>query len=152
MNGTAARPYVATPARESAARVSPDSRWVAYQSDESGRFEVYVQAYPTPGSKTLVSMGGGISPVWRGDGRELYYWQGTQLVAVSIATSGRGDAPTVTGTTLLLRAPYVGTPVGNYDASPDGKHFAIVTFKDSTSRLVVALHVLDASGPAMRAR
>jgi Tol biopolymer transport system component len=142
LDGTAARPYAATPARESGARASPDGRWVAYQSDESGRFEIYVQAYPTPAFKRLVSVGGGASPVWRGDGRELYYWRGDQLYAVSIAASRPGEAPAVRGTTLLFRAPYAGNPSANYDVSPDGKRFAIVTVKDSTSRLVVALNAL----------
>ena len=142
LDGTAARPYAATPARESGARASPDAHWVAYESDESGRFEIYVQAYPIPGSKRLVSVGGGADPVWRGDGRELYYWRGNQLYAVSIAASRPGEPPSVRGTTMLFRAPYAGNPPTNYDVSPDGKRFAIVTVKNSTSRLVVALNAL----------
>jgi Tol biopolymer transport system component len=142
LDGTAAHPYSPTPARESAARVSPDSRWVAYQSDESGRFEVYVQSFPTPGQKKLVSVKGGVGPVWRGDGRELYYWQSGQLLAVGVSASAPGEAPMVSEPTPLLRAPYVGNMVANYDASPDGKRFAIVIVKDSTSRLVVALNAL----------
>jgi eukaryotic-like serine/threonine-protein kinase len=145
-DGTAARPYVATPARDGSARASPNGRWVAYQSDESGRFEVYVQAYPAPGLKTLVSAGGGGGPVWRGDGRELYYWQGDQLFAVSIAESRPGDAPAVRRPTPLLRAPYVGGFLANYDVSPDGMRFAIVTARDTTTRLVVVLHALNAGG------
>ena len=143
MDGTAARPYVATLAGESFARVSPDGRWVAYQSDESGSFEIYVQAYPTPGLKTLVSAGGGMFPVWRRDGRELYYVKGRQLFAVSIVTSGQGGAPAVHGLTPLL---HIGNYWRGFDASPDGKRFALLTAANSTSRLVVVLHALNAGG------
>ena len=146
LDGTGARPYAVTPAREGNARVSPDGRWVAYDSDESGSDEVYVQAYPTPGLKTLVSAGGGANPVWRGDGRELYYVNGRQLFAVSIAPSGQGDAPAVHGLTPLLGARYAGNYWRGFDASPDGKRFALLTAANSTSRLVVVLHALNAGG------
>jgi hypothetical protein len=86
--------------------------------------------------------------VWRGDGRELYYWRGDQLYVVSIAESRPGDAPSVGGTMPLLRAPYAGNPSANYDASPDGRRFAIVTVRDSTSRLVVVLNALNAEHAA----
>ena len=70
---------------------SPDSRWIAYHSNESGRFEVYVTPFPTTGKPLPVSSGGGVQPVWRQDGRELYYLglDGT-LNAVAIRT---GDQP-----------------------------------------------------------
>ncbi|HTK48270.1 MAG TPA: hypothetical protein VL328_09860, partial [Gemmatimonadaceae bacterium] len=148
LDGTAARPYVATSARESGARLSPDRRWVAYESDESGRLEVYVQAYPTPRLKTVVSAGGGVGPVWRADGRELYYWQGTQLFAVDIAPSRVDEAPVLRHPTPLFRAPLFVGLAANYDVSPDGRRFAIVIAGDSPSRLVVALHALNLSASA----
>ncbi len=55
------------------AQFSPDSRWIAYHANESGRFEVYVTPFPPTGKPSLVSSGGGVQPVWRQDGRELYY-------------------------------------------------------------------------------
>ncbi len=64
---------VATTAEERNGRVSPDGRWIAYVSNESGAFEVYVQAFPAGGAKWLVSTGGGQQPQWRSDGRELFY-------------------------------------------------------------------------------
>ena len=67
------RPFLATPYNEMHPQTSPDGRWLAYASDESGRWEVYVQSFPTPGTKRTVSIGGGAEPQWRGDGRELYY-------------------------------------------------------------------------------
>ena len=73
------------------AEVSPDSRWVAYASDESGRFEIYAQTFPdaTAGVKTTISVGGGLQPRWSADGRELYYVRpdGT-LMAISVRTDG----------------------------------------------------------------
>jgi Tol biopolymer transport system component len=92
VDGGPARPYAATRARESAARVSPDGRWVAYQSDESGRDEVYVDAYPTPGNRARISTAGGVHPVWGSQGRELFYWEGNRLV-VARMTPAEGSRP-----------------------------------------------------------
>ena len=144
VDGTPAWPYLATSAHERAARISPDGRWVAYQSDETGRHEVYVQSYPRPGRKLLVSTGGGINPVWRGDGRELYYWQGDQLVAAQLGI-GAANAPlSVRGRAALFRAPYAQSVLANYDVSPDGSRFVIVTGGEHPFRLVVTLDALGA--------
>jgi Tol biopolymer transport system component len=62
-----------TPYSEIQGRISPDGRWIAYTSDESGAWEVYVQSFPKPGFKQVVSIGGGYEPQWRGDGQELFY-------------------------------------------------------------------------------
>ena len=62
-----------TPYIEDEVHVSPDGRWVAFQADESGRWEIYVAAFPTFTSKRQISSGGGLQPQWRGDGRELFY-------------------------------------------------------------------------------
>ncbi|MFN0110172.1 MAG: protein kinase domain-containing protein, partial [Blastocatellia bacterium] len=67
------KPYLNTQFDESWGKVSPDGRWLVYQSNESGRNEIYVQAFPEPGRKVIVSKGGGTLPRWRRDGRELYY-------------------------------------------------------------------------------
>jgi Tol biopolymer transport system component len=66
-------PIAATPAQEANPRFSPDGRWIAYESDESGRMEVYVSAFPPIGGKSQISFGGGSEPAWRGDGRELFF-------------------------------------------------------------------------------
>lgn len=125
-NGSPARPYVATMADETAARMSPDGRWVAYTSDESGRPEVYIDSYPIPGRRVVVSRDGGMHPVWRGDGRELYYWREGALVAVQIGKT-RDDEPLAIGTqSELFRAPYEGALNTMYDVSPDGQRFVIV--------------------------
>jgi len=124
-NGAPARPY-ATGARETAGRVSPHTHWVAYTSDESGREEVYVDSYPSPRYRIMVSRAGGVDPVWRGDGRELYYWRGGALIAVPIDGS-RGDRPPTLGTErVLFQLPYEHTISAMYDVSPDGERIAIV--------------------------
>jgi eukaryotic-like serine/threonine-protein kinase len=66
-------PLLHTPFNESQGRIAPNGRWIAYVSDESGTEEVYVQRFPSLGSKRVVSIGGGVEPVWRQDGRELFY-------------------------------------------------------------------------------
>jgi hypothetical protein len=125
-DGSAMRPYAATRAQETAARISPHTHWVAYTSDESGREEVYVDSYPRPGFRVMVSQGGGLDPVWRGDGRELYYWHGDALIAVPIDGS-RGGRPPVLGTErVLFRSAYEHSVNSMYDVSPDGGRFAIV--------------------------
>jgi Tol biopolymer transport system component len=125
-DGSPARPYAATSADESAARFSPDGRWVAYTSDESGRAEVYVDAYPQPGRRRMISSGGGVHPVWRGDGRELYYWRDGALVAVRLGAAVGGAPPAPGEQTVLFRAPYNVGVNTMYDVSPDGERFVIV--------------------------
>ncbi len=81
-------PYLASPSEESAARVSPDGRWLAYTSDESGETEVYVQSFPKPGRKVRVSGNGGNSPRWSRGGKELlYYARGGMLTSVAVDAS-----------------------------------------------------------------
>jgi serine/threonine-protein kinase len=87
--GGKARNYLATKANEAGGVISPDGRWIAYGSDESGRQEVYVQSFPEPGNKQGVSDGGGTQPVWSADGRTLYYLgDRNDLVAARVAIDG----------------------------------------------------------------
>jgi hypothetical protein len=87
---------------------------------------VYLDAYEQPGRHVVVSLGGGIHPVWRGDGRELYYWNNGALVAARLAEPKGNAPPAVETRTLLFRAPYVGGVSTMYDVSPDGQRFVIV--------------------------
>jgi len=125
-DGSPARPYAATLANETAPRISPDGRWVAFTSDESGKPEVYLDSYPTPGRRTVVSLGGGAHPVWRGDGRELYYWQNGSLVAAQLGSTWGNAAPSVSARSVLFRAPYSVAINTMYDVSADGQRFVIV--------------------------
>jgi hypothetical protein len=124
-DGSTPWPYATTSADETAARVSPDERWVAYTSDESGRMEVYLDSYPRPTHRVSISRNGGAHPVWRGDGRELYYWNDGALVAVQLDAAGKG-APEIGGKTVLFHAQYYIGPNTMYDVSPDGERFVII--------------------------
>jgi serine/threonine-protein kinase len=87
------KPVIRTPARETQAAVSPDGRWLAYASDETGVSEVYLQRYPSLSDRQLVSVGGGIMPVWSPDGRKVIFLQGgppRDIMAVAIGTTGDG--------------------------------------------------------------
>jgi serine/threonine-protein kinase len=107
-------------------KFSPDGRWVAYTSDESGRFEVYVQPFPGPGGKRQISTDGGIMPVWARSGRELFFLSSNKLMSVEVTTQPSFIASTPrivadTPTTTLSR-------FGNasYDVSADGQRFLLV--------------------------
>ncbi len=65
--------FLRTPSNERYPAVSPDGRWIAYQSDESGRYEVYVRPFPGPGGKWQISNSGGMLPIWSRNGRELFF-------------------------------------------------------------------------------
>ena len=78
---------------ESRARISPDSRWLDYTSDRTGRYEVYITSFPTAGAQTQVSTGGGVSPVWSRDGKELFYLANPrQVMAVAIRAGSHIEA------------------------------------------------------------
>ena len=115
-----AAPYLQTKFNESDAVFSPDGRWVAYHSDESGRFEVYIQGFPESRSKRQVSAEGGNFPQWRADGKELY-WFGTDLRTVMAAQIELQAAGVKAGRAeLLFRAPNSGV------LSLDGKRFLVL--------------------------
>ena len=109
---------------------SPDGRWMAYASDESGRFEVYVQPYPGPGSKTQVSSERGRSPMWSRNGKQLFYWQGPKLWAVDVQI---GSVFSAGKPRLLFEQEGYGTsdPIRNWDISPDGQRFLMVKWEES---------------------
>jgi len=99
-----ARPWLETPHTESAATFSPDGRWMAYVSNESGRQEVYVRPFPGPGGRFQISSNGGAEPVWTRGGREILYRRGDEFVAAEVRTE-----PTfaVAGSQVLFSADYV---------------------------------------------
>ncbi|HXQ25319.1 MAG TPA: protein kinase [Candidatus Acidoferrales bacterium] len=116
-----------TGAFEDAPQFSPDGRWIAYASDESGRREIYVQPYPGPGGKWQISTDGGTEPLWNHNGRELFYRNGNRMMAVDIGTQS-GFA--VGKPRMLFEGPYLKNGVGyarpNYDVSPDGQRFLMI--------------------------
>jgi Tol biopolymer transport system component/predicted Ser/Thr protein kinase len=120
-----AEPFLRTPFNESAPRFSPDGRWLACVSDESGRFEIYAQPYPGPGGKSQISTDGGMEPVWNPNGRELFYRSGDKMMAVEITTQPGFSAGKPR---MLFEGQYQPTPVTfpNYDVSPDGQRFLML--------------------------
>jgi serine/threonine-protein kinase len=122
-----------TPANEIWPDISPDGRWIAYSSDESGRHEVYVRPYPLEARRWQVSDNGGGQPHWSQDGRELFYRTGSGIMAVPVNVhEGAFDA----GKPVSLfeqdfRGSFSGVPLGgytfqkDYDVSPDGKRFVM---------------------------
>ena len=114
-------PFLLTPFDERSPRFSPDGKWLAYVSNESGRDEVYVQPFPGPGRKWLISTDGGINPVWSRDGRELFYQEGEQMMAVAIASAAEFAA--ARPRRLFETRVDAGDNGPNYDVSPDGKWF-----------------------------
>jgi Tol biopolymer transport system component len=108
--------FTTTPFEEHSPRFSPDGRWIAYQSLETGGPQVYVRAFPGPGAKMQISTRGGDTPRWRRDGRELYFQNERQLFAVSFDTAtGRAGEPR-----LLFELPQA--PLA-YEVAPDGARF-----------------------------
>jgi hypothetical protein len=103
-------------------RFSGDGRWVAYVSDETGRPEVYVQPFPPTGAKWQVSITGGDEPVWRGDGRELYYIDpGGQLIAVRVDGDRGNFNPTPLGPLFRIGRSLGLSWQSRYDATRDGR-------------------------------
>ncbi|MFQ5817680.1 MAG: protein kinase [Terriglobia bacterium] len=119
------QPFLQTPFNEGAAMFSPDGRWIAYTSDESGRYEVYVRPYPGPGGKRQISTAGGVWPVWARNGRELFYRNGDQMMAVAIDSRSGFTAgkPSVLFEGEYLAASRWGR---NYDVAPDGQRFVMI--------------------------
>ena len=120
-------PFLVTPANERAPMFSPDGRWLAYVSDESGRDETYVQSYPGPGGKQQISPDGGTEPLWAHTGRELFYRVGNKVMVVDIEPGSefKAGAPRE----LFEGAFLMSTPVFAYprwDISSDGKRFLMV--------------------------
>jgi serine/threonine-protein kinase len=120
-----AQPFLRTQFNESVPRFSPDGRWIAYISNESGRFEIYVQPYPGAAGKWQISTEGGTEPVWNPNGRELFYRSGNKMMAVDITTQSGFAAG---NPRTLFEGRYEPAPITNpnYDVSPDGQRFLMV--------------------------
>ncbi len=120
-----AQPFLRTPFNESVPRFSPDGHWLAYISNESGRYEIYVQPYPGPGGKWQISTEGGTEPLWNPNERELFYRSGDKMMAVDIATQ---PSFTAGKPRVLFEKHYQPAPLTapNYDVSSDGQRFLML--------------------------
>jgi hypothetical protein len=147
---------------EGSMKFSPDGRWVAYSSDESGRPEVYVQAFPGPGPKVQVSNAGGTDPVWRRSGGELFYRSENKMMVVSAVTGPQFQA---SAPRQLWEGTYsegIGASCGmpgvsssNYDVTADGQRFLMVRDDDQSiysTTIVVVLNWAEHLKALERAR
>lgn len=145
MSDRKVRAVIHTAANEMTPEFSPDGRWLAYASSESGRQEIYVQPYPGPGERHLISTNGGWQPAWSRNGRELFYVQGglpnhpngvptLMSVRVETASAFRATTPEV-----VLESPDLVIPWGrSYDVAPDGQRFLLTLHKEAPSNVAPA--------------
>jgi Tol biopolymer transport system component len=133
-------PFLVTHFNELAPRISPDGRYVAYQSDETGRYEVYVRPYPAGEGRWMISTNGGTTPKWSPKGNELFYLQGDALMAMSVQTlpTFRPDVPHAlfSGKTVNSSMLVLGSAL--YDVAPDGNRFVVVRDGKIGPRNIVA--------------
>jgi Tol biopolymer transport system component len=136
--GDEPQPFIVTDANERSPSFSPDGRWIAYVSDETGRDEVYVTAFPGPRDTRKVSTDGGRVPVWSRDGTELFYRNGTQLLSVPVQlgqefVAGEPEA--------LFEGSFYAEPGGSgtqdFDVTPDGQRFVMIQFEAPTQIRVI---------------
>ncbi len=121
----ATHPFLQTPFHDAGGVLSPDGRFLAYRSDESGKLEVYVRAFPGPGGKWQISNDGGLQPVWARSGREIFYRNGDKMMAVPVDTESAFQA----GRPIQLFESKFALPslfIAEYDVTPDGEHFVML--------------------------
>jgi serine/threonine-protein kinase len=112
--------------------LSPDGRWLAYQSTESGDAEVYLRPFPNVSTlRRQISVGGGFAPLWSSDGREIYYRNATEMMSVKVSTSPVLDVKTPEVVFSLSDYVLPGTRGIKYEVAPDGRFLML---KDSAGR------------------
>ena len=139
------RPFLQTPFQMRAATISPDGRWLAYAARETNRFEIYVQAFPSPGGKYQISTDGGAEPVWAKNGRELFYRNGDKMTAVSIEAKGDSLEAGTPKPLFEGRFAVSNTSGGDawYDVSPDGQRFLMLKTEDAPNSTASIVMVQD---------
>jgi Tol biopolymer transport system component len=144
-----AQPFLRTPYDDTAPKFSPDGKWLAYSSDESGRREIYVQPYPGPGGKWQISTDGGQEPVWNPKGGELFYRSGSKMMAVDVNQSRDSNGAGASGFSagkprMLFEGPYLPTAASFpfYDVSPDGQRFLMLKPVESQTSAPTQIHVV----------
>jgi eukaryotic-like serine/threonine-protein kinase len=136
--GAKPRPFIVEPFDQTEARFSPDTHWVAYQSDESGQFEVYLRSFPDAGKKVHISTSGGTNPQWGLGGRELFYQCRDKLMVVTLKPAGASLDPSLPGE--LLPLPTVFSIGPSYEAAPEGQRFLVSDIAASPEPLTVIVN------------
>jgi len=130
------RRFLGEPGRKRSGRFSPDGKWIAFVSDETGDYQVYVTAYPGPGQTVVVSTRGGLSPIWSADGHELFFRQGSKVLAAKMTST----APLAFSTPVeLFDGPYTLDLMGHQreDVAADGRRFLMVENSDDFPIVIV---------------
>lgn len=123
-------------------KISPDGRWLAYVSNESGRDEIYVQPFPELGKRWLISNAGGNEPVWSKNGQELFYRNGRRMMSVSIQTAPEFQP----GTPQVLFEEEYEVDIysdQSYDVTPDGQRFVMIQSQEQDIQIHVVLNWLE---------
>ena len=146
-------PFGARGFPEGAGKFSPDGKWMVYCSMESGKAEVFVQPWPGPGPKIQISSEGGMDPVWRRDGKEIFYRNGTKMMAVAVGTQSpfRAGRPQQLWEGDYMFGPssscgIKGTTTTSYDVSPDGQRLLMIRETDQkmyATKIVVVLNWVE---------
>jgi serine/threonine-protein kinase len=136
-SGGAIRAYSDSRASVTTPRFSPDGRWAALVSTESGASEVYVRSFPDPGVKVQVSVGGGDGPVWAADGTRLYYRSGSEMIEARLATAPALRVISRDTAFRHLQAPTGGFYQGNFDVSRDGSRVVVPISRSESYQLIV---------------
>jgi Tol biopolymer transport system component len=111
---------------------SPDGRWLAYESNESGTYQVYVRPFPGPGGRWQISTGGGSFPVWSRDGRELLF-ETLDYRVMAASYTAKGDSFAAGKPRVWAETRLTNFGESNYDLAPDGKHLAAMVAGDASS-------------------
>ena len=130
-------PYLDTPFDERDAMFSPDGNWIALTSNQSGQDEVYVKPYTTQEQMVQISVGGGSEPKWMPDGKELFYRNGNEWMAVSLVME-----PTLTAKTpqVLFTKSFKVSSGSDFDISPDGQHLVAIQDEPGSESFHVVLN------------
>ena len=140
-------PVVQTPFQEASAQVSPDGRWVAYESTESGTYDVYVQSFPASGNKWKISNTGGYRPQWRRDGQELFYSNISTIMSVDI----KAQKPLTQFEAGIPQLAVRARTSGAFGVTPDGQHF-LANGREADSAEASTLTVILNWAAALRAK
>ena len=137
-------PVVKTAGVAASAEFSPDGSWIAFQSNESGSFEIYAQPFPS-GDKVQITTAGGVQPRWRPDSKELFYLgPDNRLMAVSVDFATGGKAPGIGVPVHLFTKRWSSIPqaenIRSYAVSRDGKRFLVDVLSETTTPVTVILN------------